>query len=398
LVSEKPDHMRVPFSADSIQDARMSLRIAVIAVACIGLLAGCWQKKAPEKREAPPVKVEIAVVTKGDIEKPLIMTGDLTFTADARVAAQIAGQVTSLNVRDGQVVKKGEVLLTVDDTEVQDRVDAARAALKKNTAAREFAKSEWEKNKDLVKTGSVSWIEYERRVSEYHVAAARVEVDKALLAKAEQDLRWTTVASPIDGVLSARYVEVGDWVSKGRQLFEISDYSQIYLKAFLSDKDVARLKMASKEDVALPANVTVDALPKRGFDGRITYIAPAARKGNVFEVRTYLENPDMILREGMFARARIVPERTPNVLRVPNTALLGKVRDNASNQVYVVDKENKVRLTMITVGASDDVHAQVTKGLRENDKVVVYGKELLSTGTRVEPQDSKRPAMIGAEG
>ena len=363
----------------------MTLRTVVTLCACVGLLLGCSGKEAPRKHSVPPVKVGVALVSTGDIEKPLLLSGDLTFNADAEIAARVSSQVTSLDVVDGQFVKKGQVLLTLDETEISELARAARADLEKHKAEMEFAKTEWEKNKDLLKTSSVSPIEYDRRISEYHTAAAQVEVDKALLAKAEQDLNWTKVVSPIDGVLSCRWVENGDWVAKGRRLFEISDYSKIYLKAFLADKDVARVKKMAKDKLAIKANVIVDALPGKSFEGRITYIAPAARKGKVFEVRAYLDNPDMILREGMFARARVVPERITNVTRVPVAALLGKIRDNSANQVFVVGKDNKVRLTMVVIGLSDDDNAEVTKGLKEGDRVVVYGAEVLSTGTQVEP-------------
>lgn len=363
----------------------MRLRTVLTLCACVGLLLGCSGKEAPKKHSAPPVKVGVALVSIGNIEKPLILSGDLTFKADADIAARVSSQCATLDVVDGQFVKKGQTLITLDETEIRELANAARADLKKHEAAMEFAKTEWEKNKNLLKTSAVSPIEYDRRISEYHTAAAQVEVDKALLAKAEQDLKWTRVVSPIDGVLSCRWVEKGDWIARGQKLFEISDYSEIYLKAFLSDKDVARLKNATKEDLSIEAKVTVDAMPGKNFKGKITYIAPAARKGKVFEVRAYIDNPDMVLREGMFARAKIVPERIADVTRTPVAALLGKVRDNSANEVFVVDKENKVRLTMIVIGASDDNYAEVKKGLKEGDRVVVYGAEVLSAGTLVEP-------------
>jgi RND family efflux transporter MFP subunit len=369
----------------------MCFRITLGLILITSLLAAC-SNEGPKKRSATPVKVEVASVDIGDIEKPLIMSGNLTFTADARISARVHGQVTSLSVRDGQFVKAGDILLSLDDTEIKDLADAAMAALKKNTAIMEFSKSEWEKNRDLFKTGSVSEIDFDRRVSEYHRAVALVEADKALLAKAQQDLLWTKVRSPIDGVLSNRWVEVGDWVSKGQKLFEISDYSKIYVKAFVSDKDLARLGSKENDETGQEAEIVIDALPEKKFTGKIGYVAPAADRGRVFEVRLYLDNPHMKLREGMFARARMVTERIPGVMRVPVTALLGKIRDNADNSVFVVGKNRKVVLTPIKIGTNDSVHAEVRNGLQKDDQVVVYGKEVLSTGRLVEPA-----ALIGKD-
>lgn len=379
-----PDPTLCSHRKNRVMEKRMSHRIILAMILVTSLLVAC-STEAPKKCTAPPVKVEVASVDIGDIEKHLILSGNLTFTADARISARVHGQVSSLLVRDGQFVKAGAILLTLDDTEIKDLANVAKAALEKNTAIMEFSKYEWEKNRDLYKTGSVSQIDFDRRVSEYHRAVAQVEADKALLAKAQQDLIWTKVKSPIDGVLSNRWVEVGDWVSKGQKLFEISDYSKIYVKAFVADKDLARLGIKQNGESGHVAEISIDALPEAHLTGKIGYVAPAANRGRVFEVRIYLDNPHMTLREGMFARARMVAERVAGVTRVPVTALLGKIRDNADNSVFVVGKNKKVVLTRIKIGTNDSVHAEVKEGLKKGDQVVVYGKEVLSTGRLVEP-------------
>jgi len=360
----------------------MSLRLLVILIPVILLQAACSPEQ--HKKPAPPVKVGPAVVDRGDIELPLILSGNLTYTANTTVSARVSSQVTSLKVEDGQSVEKGQILLTLDQAEIKDLAEAASADLKKHTAELQYNKSEWEKNADLFKTGSVSQIQYDQKLSAYHGSRAQVEADTALLAKAKQDLKWTSVNAPITGVLANRYVEIGDWVSKGRKLFEISDYTRIYVKAFLPDKDVARLNVMKGSQLGKEADVTVDAYPGKIFKGKITYVGAAADRRRIFEVRVYVDNPKMLLREGMFARARTVPKRVKGVLRAPVGALLDKIRNNADNTVFLVDKEKKAQLTRIRIGANDVRHAQVISGLKEGDTVVVYGKEILSSGRRVE--------------
>lgn len=359
-------------------------RTTPLIVAAVLLLQACSADRQ-QKHEPPPVRVEVLCTDHGDIAVPLMLSGNLTYTADTTVAARVSSQITSLDVVDGQMVKDGQILVTLDESEIRDLVDAALADLKTHEAILKYQKSEWEKNRELLKTAAISEIQYDQILSEYHHARARVEADKALLAKAKQDLHWTKVRAPITGVLSERYVEVGDWVKKGDRLFEISDYRQIYLKAFLCDRDVAKLQRESGGESDTAVDVTVDAYPGKTFKGTITYIAPAANRCKVFEVRAYIDNPDMVLTEGMFARARLVPNRIANVVRVPIFALRGKIRDNESNSVFVVDKDNRVTLKEITIGASDHVYAQVLHGLKEGERVVVYGKEILSTGRLVKP-------------
>lgn len=357
----------------------------------LALLIGSCSPQEGKKHEPPPVKVAAAKVERGDIELPLLLTGNLTYNADAVIAARVAAQVTSRDVRDGQIVTKGQLLVRLDETEIKDVSNAAMEDLKKHQARCDYLKTEWEKNRVLFKTGAISEIQYDQKHSTYRNALAQVEADKALLAKAKQDLIWTKVKSPIHGVLSQRYVEIGDWVAKGQKLFEISDFDPIYLKAFLADRDVARLRFKEACPEAIETDVTVDAYPKKTFKGRITYVGPAADRGRVFEVRAYMDNPNMLLREGMYARARVVPERLKGVLRIPLTALNDKIRPNEDNTVFVVQKDSRVRLRRIAIGANDARYVQVRKGLKEGDVVVVYGKEILSTGVRVDLTDMVRP-------
>jgi membrane fusion protein (multidrug efflux system) len=368
----------------------MHLKLLPIVILFALLMGSCSSQEA-KKHDPPPVKVAAAKVDRGDIDLPLILTGNLTYNADARLSARVAAQVTSLHVRDGQVVKKDQLLLSLDESEIQDTANAAMEDLKKHQARCDFLKTEWDKNVGLFKTGAISQIQYDQKHSAYRNALAQVDADKALLAKAKQDLIWTKVKSPITGVLSVRYVDIGDWVAKGKKLFQISDFDPIYLKAFLADRDVARLRFKEACPEAIETDVTVDAYPEKTFKGRITYVGPAADRGGVFEVRAYMDNPKMLLREGMFARARVVPERLKGVLRIPLTALTDKVRPNEDNTVFVVEKDSRVRLRRIQIGANDARYVQVRKGLKQGDIVVVYGKEILSTGVRVELTDMVRP-------
>jgi RND family efflux transporter MFP subunit len=362
----------------------MALRLTIIVICALIIQSGCSQEGARPHR-APPVKVVVQHVDRGDIEFPLIISGNLTYNADTTVSARVAGQVTSLDVRDGQRVTKGQLLITLDKSELKDLVEAASGDLKKHIALLQFNKAEWEKGADLVKGGAISPIEYDRKLSTYHNSMAQVEADRALLAKVRQDLEWADVKAPITGVLSDRYVEKGDWVQRGQRLFVIGDFSPIYLKGFLADKQLARLQAKEAATSGIDAKVTVDAYPGKKFDGTISYLAPAGTPGRVFEVRVYMENADMLLREGMFARARTVPHRLRGVLRVPATALLDIIRTHESNRVFRVNADGTVKLTQVKIGPNDTRHAEILEGLRENDRVVVYGKEVLTSGVRVEP-------------
>ncbi len=362
----------------------MIVRLQVILMALVLVLTACKAEQG-KKHEERPLKVGVAKIDRGNIEEPHIMSGKLRYTANVLVAARVAAQVASIDVKDGQMVKESRVLLTLDQSQFKHLADAAQSDVQQYQAALEFNTTELERSRELRKTDAVSEIDYERKVSAYKKSLAEVEEGKALLGRAKQDLNWCTVRAPISGVLSERYVEKGDWVSKGRKLFKVSDYSQVYVKALLSDRGVAKLRTEKRGLPSIEGAVTVDAYPEQRFTGKISYIGAATKQQNLFEVRTYIDNPKRLLREGMFARVQTMLTREKDVLRVPIPALCGKIRNNEANAVYVVDKTNHLERRLIKIGANNIRYAEVAEGLKEGERVVVYGKRLISHGRLVEP-------------
>jgi RND family efflux transporter MFP subunit len=212
-------------------------------------------------------------------------------------------------------------------------------------------------------------------------------MDRAMLAKAMEDMKKTRVKCPIKGRISKRYVEKGDWVSEGGKLFQISDSSRIYLEARVSDIDLAKLPIKSIYEEGMDAEVRVDAYPRRVFKGRLSYIEPTADEHKLFEIRIHMENAEMTLLEGMFARAEIIFDTLNDVLRVPRSALLDPVRNHGRNSVFVVNPDKKAVFTRIKIGITNRIYAEVLEGLKEGDMLVVKGKEVLSTGYSVDPTD-----------
>jgi len=319
-------------------------------------------------------------VDKGSITIGLHLSGVMKFAANTTLAAEVSAQVEAIEVEDGQFVKQGELLLKLEQKKIKEAAAQASANLMKDEASLAFNKSELARNKGLLESGSISHSIYDQKLSAYQNSLAQVEADKALLARALEDLKKTQVTAPISGVLSRRYIERGDWVSEGKALFQISDYHRIYLEAFITDLDVGKLSLKKARSRGERAEVTLDAYPGETFTGRLTYVEPVANDNRLFEVRIYVENPEMRLLQGMVGRGRIVVKTIPEVLRVPIVALLDQTRSNGANSVYWVDAGNKAQRTQIKIGESNQRYAAVLGGLKEGDVVVVEGKEVLSSG------------------
>lgn len=355
----------------------------------IGLLlstvfvSGC-SKKQEKRPPAPPIKVDVTAVERGDIRHHLRASGPLKYVATTTVSSEVTAQVKSIAVADFQSVTQGQLLLVFDETKIKETAIQTASSLKKHQATLEFNKTEWEKNKKLLETGAVSQTSYEQKLSEYEQSVGQVEEDRSVYAKAMDDLKKTRVKAPIAGRLSKRYVEKGDWVTEGTNLFQISDYRKIYLEAFLSDMDVAKLDVGKVLSEGVDAELNVDAYPGKKFKGRLIELEPVANQDRLFQVRIYVENPEMKLLQGMFARGRVAVNDTTGVIRIPLSALVQQVRKNRKNVVFVVDKDKKAKLTRVSIGTTNRLYAEVRDGLAPGDLVVVKGKEILVDGQPLE--------------
>ncbi len=348
------------------------------------ILSGCTQKQE-NKISAPAIKVGVAAAEKGTIKMRLHVSGPLRFIAHTTVAAEVSAQVKSIPVEDGQAVNQGQLLLIFNDTKINENAIHAASTLQKDEATMAFNKAELEKNEKLFKSNSISQSVYDQKVSAYETSRAQVEMDRAVFAKAMDDMKKTRVKCPIKGRISKRYVERGDWVSEGGKLFQISDYSKIYLEARVSDIDLAKLPVKKIYEEGIDAEVRVDAYPGRVFNGKLSYIEPVADENNLFEIRIYMENPEMMLLQGMFARAAIIFDTLNDVLRIPRAALLDPVRNQDHNSVFVVTPDKKASFTRVKIGITNRIYAEILEGLKEGDMLVVKGKETLSTGYTLDP-------------
>jgi RND family efflux transporter MFP subunit len=340
---------------------------------------GCSQNQE-KKPPPPPIKVGAMNVDRGEIIQSLSLSGVMKFSANTTLSAEVAAQVETIDVEDGQFVKTGDLLLTLDRTKIKEAVEQASANLKKDEASLAFSKSELDRSKGLYDTGSVSYSAFDQKLTAYQNSLGQVEADRALLARASEDLKKTHVTAPISGVLSRRFIEKGDWVSEGKRLFQISDYQRIYLEAFMTDMEVGRLSVKKIRAKGEEALVTLDAYPGETFAGRLTYIEPVANDNRMFEVRIYVENTDMRLLQGMVGRARVAVKTIPDTVRVPMVALLDELRNKTDNTVFIVDREQRAQLTRVKLGEANHVYATVVAGLNPGDVVVVQGKEVLSSG------------------
>jgi HlyD family secretion protein len=386
----------------------VGIGVAVVLVAVGGLIAA-----ARGGTKIDPSK--LAKVERGDLAKSVVATGKVEPITKVEIKSKASGIVKKLLVDAGDRVKRGQVLAELDKEEIEAHVaqakaqeEAAEASLRATEADMERAKVDaegpdvptlkraYERAQGMAKEGvvSVSALDdaqraYELAVNKQNVAKAQLQVlhakigqaqaqvaqDRANLKQLEEQYGYTTVESPIDGVVLSRDVEVGDAVSSilvlgssATLIMTLGDISEVYVKGKVDESDIGKVYLGQ------PARIKVESFKDKTFNGKVTKISPmGVEKDNVttFEVRVSINNPGGELKAAMTANAEIILEEHKNVLQIPEGSILYDKDKKAS--VEVPDpkgKEGKSKVA-VNIGISNGAKTELLSGLKEGDQVVL---------------------------
>ncbi|MGB6688145.1 MAG: efflux RND transporter periplasmic adaptor subunit [Terracidiphilus sp.] len=357
----------------------------------------------------------LAKVTRGDVIRSVVATGTIEPITKVEVKSKASGIVEKLFVDINDVVRKGQPLAQLDQQEILDQVEAQKAQLaaaqanvstyqanieqdKVNASAPDLAmyKATLERNQEMQKEGVVSRQALDDANRDYLAALtkrdsskAQIGVDTAKLEQAkaqvlqsqaslkqlEEQLSYTTIVAPMDGVILSRDVEMGDAVSSilvlgstATLVMTEGDVNQVYVQGKVDEADIAHVYLGQ------PARIKVESFRDRVFQGKVTKIAPmGVEKDNVttFEVRVSIDNPGGELKANMTANAEILLDEHKNVLSVPENAVVYDTQKNASVDVPDKSKKDGQRKVQVTVGLSDGSKTEVDSGLKEGETVVL---------------------------
>ncbi|MEP0773828.1 MAG: efflux RND transporter periplasmic adaptor subunit [Acidobacteriota bacterium] len=332
----------------------LGLVAVVLGAACGG------SAPAPSGPARRPVEVKVLAV----VPRPLVVTTTAVGTIEPEnrvlVAAQEEGLVTALLVREGDRVQRGDVLAQLDDRQLAAQLAEAQARLVE-------AEGQWRRARTLTEEGLITEADGDAARAAYEVARARVEALRTRLS-------FTRIAAPVDGVVTVRYVELGDLVGSRAPVVELAAGRRV-LRVPVSELDVVKLKPGDA------CTVTVDALGERSFTARIGRIFPAAeRTSRQVTVEVVLEDTDPDIRPGFLARAELVLDRLPAAIVVPEPVVLRG--SEYPTFVYVVEGET-ARVRPVTLGLRRGGQAHVISGLAAGELVVVEGASLLRDGSAV---------------
>jgi len=361
-----------------------------LAMGTLLLLVGVgiwyWVTSGP-----PPVSYKTSLVDRGPITAIVTATGTVNPVVSVQVGSQVSGKVAQLFADFNSQVTKGQILAQIDQKPFKARLSQARAAVKsakgnlvKAKVLTTQRKREFDRMAALRPQAFVSQADVDLAETNYRDAAANIEVlqaqldqAQAALASAELDLGFTTIYSPVDGIVVSRNVDVGQTLAAAFQtpiLFVIAqDLTQMQVNANVSESDIGGVKEGTE------ANFRVDAYPKQFFEGVVTQVRNAPI--NIQNVVTYdvvitVSNPELKLKPGMTANVTIVTSRKEHPLRVPNGALRFRMPniplDKKATRVWVLDSDSQPRQVDVTTGIADSLSTEIADGvLKEGDRVIV---------------------------
>ncbi len=334
------------------------------------LAAACSRGSKPEEASRPAVAVETAVVTQANLEQAVEVVGALSARSAADVKTEYSGTVAEVLVTQWVAVQKGTALARLDTREAAAGAQASRAQLLQAEVGAQRAARERERTAKLQEAGLATRQAVDETRTAEEAARAAVAAAQAQLDIAQTRLAKALIRSPIDGVVSERNVNVGDYVENmggAGPMFRIVDARVLELVASVPSTRIAELA------VGQPLVFASDALPGKEFRGQVSFINPAADEASrTVKVKVEVPNADGALKPGLFAKGRIVTGNRPGVVVVPRSALVSWDTAARSATVFVLESGRAHQRTIQTgVTAGDAV--EVLGGLQPGEVVVTRG-------------------------
>ena len=348
--------------------------------------------KKSRDREKLAVSVEVTRVQRRAIEDRIELVGSLAPIAQVEIRSRISGYIKKLALDVGDTVNKGDVVVELDDSRHQESVSEATASLKvaeaqlKSSRSRQgLAQKKLKRFEQLAQTGVATDQETEQAEAELEIAKTDVELQLARVAEAaailensKLALKETKLYAQSDGVVSQRWLESGDLAKPDVPLLEIVDLSRVRTNVNVVEKDYPKIQVDQL------ATLHCDAFPNATFTGTVVRKAPVldaeTRTATVF---IEIENPQRLLKPGMYARVSIVFSTRKKADVVPIAALIERDEKSA---IFVVSGDPPVSsLHEVETGIVDGESVEILSGINENDRVVTLGSRVIQPGQRVRP-------------
>jgi membrane fusion protein, multidrug efflux system len=365
----------------------MLVRLVSVLAVLLALVAGLGWLKYRQIQESiamfskpmPAPTVEVSEVRTTRWEPTLEAIGTVQAVQGVEVSNQVAGQVQEILFESGATVKAGDVLVRLD-------VDVDRADLEGLQAAARLAEIKLSRNRTLLKDKAVSQGDFDETSAQLDQARAQVKAKQATIEK-------KVIRAPFAGQLGIRQVNLGEFLKEGTPVVPLQQLDPVFVDFALPERDLSKLRTGQ------PVRVRIAAQPDRTFEGSIMAVSPQIDRGtrNV-KIRARLDNPDLALRPGMFARVTAVLPVEEGVLTLPREAIAFNTYGDSVFLVEEKDGKILVQRRQVATGAVRGDEVVVREGLKLGDRVVSAGQSKLANAQEVQIRTSSGGAPPAGNG
>ena len=333
-------------------------RASLALLACSMMLAACGQPPGEEpseddedSEEAPPIPVETSLPVRGDIYAIYSGTAPIEAFAEADVIAKVDGEVRAILAEEGQEVDKDEVLARLDGDRLRLELNESSARLRK--LQRDYQRNLDLRDKGLISEGDFEKIKYEMEALEASFNLASLELD------------YTQIRAPIEGVVSERYIKIGNTIKVGDPLFRVTSLDPLVAYLHVPEREYRRIEAGQ------PVGIDIDALGDQRIIAAVTRVSPVVDPATgTFKITIEISDEQRRIKPGMFGRISVVYDKHENALQVPRSAV---VEEMGETSVFVVEDSKALRRKVVT-GFGEEGMVEIVDGLTDTDNVVTLGQ------------------------
>ncbi|WP_440871074.1 efflux RND transporter periplasmic adaptor subunit [Thermodesulfovibrio yellowstonii] len=354
--------------------------IVIFSVFCF-MFFSC-SKAAPQKKQ-PSVPVVVAPVTKKDMPIQISAIGSVEAYSSVTVKSRIDGQLLQANFKEGEEVKKGQLLFVIDPRPFEEAVRQAEANLLRDKAQLDFAKADLERYEELYREQLVSRQQYEKIRTSYETLKSTVKADEAVLNNARLNLNYCYIHSPIDGKIGSLLVHPGNMIkANDTQIATINQIMPIYVRFSVPEAELVRIKKAMKEGVLKTEAILKATDSNYTASGKVVFIDNAVDTATgTIKLKSEFPNKDKMLWPGQFVNVVLTVGVKKDALVIPYRALQ---TGQQGQFVFVIKEDKTAQIREVVAGQRLGDEVVVEKGLEVGETVVIDGQLRLTPGAKVE--------------
>lgn len=364
-------------------------RMSSAALVCVFLLGACQQgdqvEEGEDEEETPAIPVETTTPIRGDIDATFTGTAPIEAFSEATVIAKVEGEVRQILVEEGDTVVKNQVLARLDGDRLRLEMNESQARLRK-------MQRDFERNQELTETGLISEGDFEKIKFD-------LEALQAAYNLANLELDYTQIRAPIDGVVSERFIKIGNTIKAGDAIFHVTSLSPLVAYLHVPEREYRQIAAGQ------PAGIRIDALGGDPILAYVTRVSPIVDPATgTFKITIEIGNEQKRIKPGMFGRMAITYDRHENALQIPRSAII----ESATATSVLVEEEGIAIRKVVQTGYSFNGMIEITSGLDDGENVITVGQVGLKSDSRVNvinrpvdddpaPDDSSGAEVIAEE-